>query len=84
MLLLKRLDDRLGLTRAAAVAFGDERRSASVQHSVNSPLAQRIYGLPLHGAQERGHFHACYDNCCYLRLYAFVGQDMQDCRRTHG
>ena len=43
VLLLKQLDDRLGLTRAAAVAFGDERRSASV-HSL---LAQRIYGLCL-------------------------------------
>ena len=157
VLLLKRLDDRLGLTRAAAVAFGDERRSASVQHSVHSLLAQRIYGLclgwsdvcdhnvlrndlvlqtavgrdqplgsaptlsrletgatpehaaalhevlmqqflashdkapkelvldvdathvPLHGEQERGHFHAYYDNYCYLPLYVFAGQDMLAC-----
>jgi hypothetical protein len=42
VLLLKRVDERLGLTRAAARAFGDERRSASVQHSVRSLLAQRI------------------------------------------
>ena len=47
VLLLKRLDERLGLTRAAALAFGDERRSASVQHSLHSLLAQRIYGLCL-------------------------------------
>ena len=157
VLLLKQLDDRLGLTRAAAVAFGDERRSASVQHSVHSLLAQRIYGLclgwsdvcdhnvlrndlvlqtavgrdqplgsaptlsrletaatpehaaalhevlmqqflashdkvpkelvldvdathvPLHGEQERGHFHAYYDNYCYLPLYVFAGQDMLAC-----
>ncbi|MFM6143431.1 MAG: IS1380 family transposase [Dolichospermum sp.] len=157
VLLLKRLDDRLGLTRAAAVAFGDERRSASVQHSVHSLLAQRIYGLclgwsdvcdhnvlrndlvlqtavgrdqplgsaptlsrletaatpqhaaalhevlmqqflashdkapkelvldvdathvPLHGQQERSHFHAYYDNYCYLPLYVFAGQDMLAC-----
>ena len=47
MLLLKQLDERIGLTRAAAHAFGDERRGASVQHSVHSLLAQRIYGLCL-------------------------------------
>jgi hypothetical protein len=47
VLLLKRVDERLGLTRAAARAFGDGRRSASVEHSVHSLLAQRIYGLCL-------------------------------------
>jgi hypothetical protein len=158
VLLLKQVDDRLGLTRAAALAFGDERRGASVQHSVHSLLAQRIYGLclgwsdvcdhnvlrsnelvmqtavgraeplasaptlsrletaatsehaaalhdvlmqqlisshakppkelvldvdaapvPLHGEQERGYFHAYYDNYCYLPLYVFGGQDMLAC-----
>ncbi|MDE2564184.1 MAG: transposase, partial [Burkholderiales bacterium] len=157
VLLLKQLDERLGLTRAAALALGDGRRSASVQHSVHSLLAQRIYGLclgwsdvcdhnvlrndlvmqtavgraqplasaptlsrletaatpghaaalhevlmqqfiashakpprelvldvdathvPLHGQQERGHFHAYYDNYCYLPLYVFAGQDMLAC-----
>lgn len=157
VLLLKQVDERLGLTRAAAQAFGDERRAASVQHSVHSLLAQRIYGLclgwsdvcdhnvlrndlvlqtavgraeplgsaptlsrletgatpehaaalhevlmqqfiashakapkelvldvdathvPLHGEQERGHFHAYYDNYCYLPLYVFAGQDMLAC-----
>jgi hypothetical protein len=156
-LLLKQVDERVGLTRAAALAFGDERRGASVQHSVHSLLAQRIYGLclgwedvcdhnvlrndlvlqtavgraeplasaptlsrletgatpehaaslhevlmqqfiashvaapkelvldvdathvPLHGEQERGHFHAYYDNYCYLPLYVFAGQDLLAC-----
>ena len=27
--------------------------------------------VPLHGEQERGHFHAYYDNYCYLPLYVF-------------
>ena len=157
VLLLKRVDERLGLTRSAARAFGDERRSASVQHSVHSLLSQRLYGMclgwsdvcdhnvlrndlvmqtavgraeplasaptlsrletgatpehaaamhevlmqqfiashakppkelvldvdathvPLHGEQERGHFHAHYDNYCYLPLYVFAGQDMLAC-----
>jgi hypothetical protein len=157
VLLLKQLDERLGLSRAAALALGDERRSASVVHSLHSVLAQRIYGLclgwsdvcdhnvlrndlvmqtavgraeplasaptlshletaappghaaalhevlmqqfikshakppkelvldvdathvPLHGEQERGHFHAYYDNYCYLPLYVFAGQDLLAC-----
>ena len=157
VLLLRQVDERLGLTRAAAHAFGDDRRSASVQHDMRSLLAQRIYGLclgwsdvcdhnvlrrdlvmqtavgraeplasaptlsrletsatpehaaalhevlmqqfiashakapkelvldvdathvPLHGDQERGHFHAYYDNYCYLPLYVFAGQDLLAC-----
>lgn len=157
VLLLKRVDERLGLTRAAAAVFDDKRRGASIQHSMHSLLAQRIYGLclgwsdvcdhntlrndlvmqtavgrveplasaptlsrlecgatpahaaalhevlmqqfiashpkaprqivldvdathvPLHGEQERGHFHAYYDNYCYLPLYVFAGQDMLAC-----
>jgi len=157
VLLLRRVDERTGLTQAAARVFGDERRSASVQHSVHSLLAQRIYGLclgwsdvcdhnvlrndlvmqtavgraealasaptlsrletgatpahaaalhevlmqqfiashaqppkelvldvdathvPLHGDQERGYFHAYYDNYCYLPLYVFAGQDLLAC-----
>jgi hypothetical protein len=47
VLLLRRVDERLGLTRAAALALGDERRAASVQHDLRSLLAQRIYGLCL-------------------------------------
>jgi hypothetical protein len=157
VLLLKQVDERLGLTHAVAQAFGDERRAGSVQHSLRSLLAQRIYGLclgwsdvcdhnvlrndlvmqtavgraeplgsaptlsrletsatpehtaalhevliqqfiasharapkelvldvdathvPLHGDQERGHFHAYYDNYCYLPLYVFAGQDILAC-----
>jgi hypothetical protein len=44
VLLLRRVDERLGRSRAAALALGDERRSASVQHSLHGLLAQRIYG----------------------------------------
>jgi hypothetical protein len=45
VVLLRQLDRRLGLTRAAARALGDERRSASVLHSVQDMVAQRIFGL---------------------------------------
>jgi hypothetical protein len=154
---LRQLDERLGLTRAAALALGDERRGASAEHSVRDMVAQRIFGLcmgwsdvcdhntlrqdllmqtavgraqvlasaptlsrletaaspaqaralhevlmrqfiaghrrapreivldldathvPLHGQQERGFFHAYYDNYCDLPLYVFSGQDLLAC-----
>jgi hypothetical protein len=156
-LLLRQVDERIGLTCMAAAAFGDDRRKASVRHDMRSLLAQRIYGLccgwedvtdhnalrhdlavqtavgrdralasaptlsrlensatmahavalnrvlleqfitsrmdvpdelvldidathvPLHGQQEGAHFHAHYDNYCYLPLYVFCGQDMLAC-----
>jgi hypothetical protein len=157
VMLLRQADERIGLTRAAARVFADKRRAASVQHSIHSLLAQRVYGLccgwedvtdhntlrrdlalqtavgraeelasaptlsrletsansehaaalhavlldqfiasrdgvpdelvldvdathvPLYGAQEGAHFHAHYDNYCYLPLYVFCGQDMLAC-----
>jgi Transposase DDE domain group 1 len=157
VLLLKRADARIGLTRAAARVFADERRAASITHSIQSLLAQRIYALccgwedvtdhntlrhdlalqtavgrtralasgstlcrleaaaspahaaalhgvlidqfiashaetpqelvldidathmPLHGEQEKAHFHRYYDNYCYLPLYVFCGQDLLAC-----
>jgi Transposase DDE domain group 1 len=156
-LLLKQVDERIGLTRAAARVFSDGRRAASVRHDIRSLLAQRVYGLccgwedvsdhntlrhdlvyqtavgraeelasaptlsrletaatsehavelhrvlldqfiasrktspdelvldidathmPLYGAQEGAHFHAHYDNYCYLPLYVFCGQDVLAC-----
>ena len=157
LMLLREVDRRLGLTKAAAAAFEDNRRKASVRHSIRDMLAQRVFGLacgnedvtdhntlrsdlvlqtavgrdhalasgptlsrletaatpklavrlnevlvdtfiashkqpprevvldidathvPLHGAQERAHFHFHYDNYCYLPLYVFAGQDLLAC-----
>lgn len=157
VLLLREVDRRLGLTRRAAAAMGDERRAKSITHGMRELLAQRIYGLccgwedvtdhnrlrgdlvlqtavgraealasgptlsrletsatpaqaaalnavlvemfiarhpqpprevildidathvPLHGAQEKAHFHRYYDNYCYLPLYVFAGQDLLAC-----
>jgi Transposase DDE domain group 1 len=155
--LLRQVDQRIGLTRAAAAAMHDPRRAASCKHSQRELIAQRIYALccgwqdvtdhntlrhdlvlqtavgvdqplasgptlsrldssasrqhaaalhevlieqfigrhaqppeelildvdathvPLHGQQERGHFHAYYDNHCYLPLYVFAGQHLLAC-----
>jgi hypothetical protein len=157
VLLLRQADERVGLTRAVAKAFGDGRRAASVTHDMRTLLAQRIYALccgweditdhntlrhdlalqtavgharalasgptlcrleaaaspahtaalhgvlldqfiasraeaprelvldidathmPLHGDQEKAHFHRYYDNYCYLPLYVFCGQDLLAC-----
>jgi len=43
--LLRLCDERIGLTRAAARAMGDYRRSRSVVHGMRELLAQRVYGL---------------------------------------
>ena len=39
VLLLRRVDERMGLTRSVARVFGDRRRAASVEHSVRDMLA---------------------------------------------
>ena len=44
-LLVKQVDDRIGLTRAATRVFADGRRAASVRHDIHSLIAQRVYGL---------------------------------------
>jgi len=43
--LLRLVDERIGLTRAAARVFADGRRAGSVRHSIRSLIAQRVYGL---------------------------------------
>jgi hypothetical protein len=45
VLLLSRVDERIGLSRAAAAAFSDPRDPARITHSLRDLLAQRIYGL---------------------------------------
>lgn len=157
VLLLRQVDQRIGLSKSMARVFDDSRRRASIKHEIRDLLAQRIYGLccgwedvcdhnvlrrdlalqtavgkvedlasaptlsrlettstraqaaalhgvlldqfiaskvvrpkelvldidathvPLHGAQERAHFHYHYDNYCYLPLYVFCGQDILAC-----
>lgn len=157
VLLLRRADERIGLTRAVARAYADEHRAASVRHPIHALLAQRIYALccgwedvtdhntlrhdlalqtavgrdgtlasgpalcpleaaatpahtaalhgvlldqfiasrtevpdelildtdathvPLHGEQEKAHFHRYYDQYCCLPLYVFCGQDLLAC-----
>ena len=45
LLLLRRADERVGLSRAAAAVLSDPRDPARITHSLRDLLAQRIYGL---------------------------------------
>lgn len=45
MLLLRRVDERIGLTRRVAQVFADSRRRASVTHGIGDLLRQRLYAL---------------------------------------
>src|SRR3982750_2023161 len=45
VLLLRRVDERIGLSRAAAAVLSDPRDPSRITHSLRDLLAQRIYGL---------------------------------------
>src|SRR3954469_4176589 len=45
LLLLRRADERVGLSRAAAAVLSDPRNPSRITHSLRDLLAQRIYGL---------------------------------------
>ena len=46
-LLLREVDQRIGLTERLAACFVDYRNPSSVEHDVRTLLAQRVYGLAL-------------------------------------
>jgi hypothetical protein len=45
LLLLRRVDERIGLSRAAAAVLSDPRDPSRITHSLRDLLAQRVYGL---------------------------------------
>ena len=45
VMLLRQLDERLGLTRAAAAALGDVRNPMQITHELRDLLAQRVYAM---------------------------------------
>jgi hypothetical protein len=45
LMLLRRVDERIGLTRAVAAVFSDPRDPARITHRLRDLLAQRLYGL---------------------------------------
>ena len=45
LLLLRQVDERIGLSRAVAKALGDERDRSRIRHRLRDLIAQRLYGL---------------------------------------
>lgn len=45
VLLLRRVDECIGLSRAAAAVLGDPHGPVRIKHTLRDILAQRIYGL---------------------------------------
>ena len=45
LLILRKADDRLGLSRLASMAINDQRRTAYVQHPIVEMIRQRVYGI---------------------------------------
>ena len=45
LMLLRRVDERIGLTRAVAAVFNDARDPAKITHRLRDLIAQRLYGL---------------------------------------
>src|SRR3972149_6449337 len=46
-LLLREIDQRLGLSRQGAACFGDHRHQVLVEHGLEELIAQRLHGLAL-------------------------------------
>jgi hypothetical protein len=44
-MLLRRVDERIGLTGAVAAVLDGRRAAARIMHGLREPVAQRIYGL---------------------------------------
>lgn len=70
-MLLRRADERIGLTRAVAAVFADSRRTSSVTHAIHTLLAQRIYALCCGWEDVTDHNTLRHD----LALQTAVGQD---------
>jgi len=51
-LLLREVDSRIGLLNRMAACFTDYRNPNSIEHTVQSLVAQRIYGLSLGMAEQ--------------------------------
>src|SRR2546422_135549 len=85
--LLREVENRLHiLKRLARDCFRDYRDEARIEHTVESLIRQRVYGIalgyvdptddPLHGNQEGKYFHGYYAEYCYLPLYIFSGEHL--------
>ena len=72
-LLLREVDQRIGLLHRLAGCFDDYRNPNSVEHSVQSLVAQRVYGLALGYEDLNNHdalrAHAATRGCAAIRQF---------------
>jgi hypothetical protein len=73
-LVIRALDDELGLTSALANAFRDSRQQGKVQHALIDLVRQRVYGLAL-GYPDCNDANALRDNSIHKLL---IGRDPSD------
>lgn len=71
VLLLRRADERIGLTRAVATAFADRRDPGRITHDLRTLLAQRLYALCCGWEDVTDHNTLRHD----LALQTAVGRD---------
>ena len=70
-LLLKAVDEELGLTEALADCLRDDRQSGKVKHSLLEAMRQRVFGIAL-GYPDANDFQALADDPIHKLL---VGRD---------
>ena len=61
--LLREVDKRIGVTTRISKCFVDHRNPASVEHSVQELVAQRIYGIAI------GYVSTTTRNCVMMRCW---------------
>ncbi len=71
LLLLRQVDEHLGLSRAAAAAIPDPRDPERIRHGLRQMLAQRLYGLCC-GYEDLNDHKALRDD---LLMQTAVGRD---------
>lgn len=87
-LLLKAVDERLGLSAKLADCLRDDRDASRVQHGIEEILRQRLFAIalghpdcndayvladdPTHGQQEFSFYHGHYGGHCFLPLIGTI------------
>lgn len=72
ILLLNRIDQKLGLTEKIAKQFPDKRDQTKVQHSLLGMLRQRVYGIALGYEDLNDHDDLRHDTAFQTALYKDV------------
>jgi hypothetical protein len=81
-LLLREIENQIGLLDAISDCIVDNRHQGYVKHSVKSLLTQRVFQIAAgyedatsntHGAQQLSLFNQFYGEYCYMPLHTYEG-----------